>query len=274
MAQRIKTRIKFRFMSMFTPSMKPDDFDFIEKKKEKVKEEPVKKLLKGKQEKVYKELSKKCTTVEAEVSTNEEKVRNTSQPYILPTSTTSKLHSKDIHQMAGDGKFNQVKRMLQNGFQVDALDEERNTPLIYACHHGHFQTTVLLIKSGANVNHQSKHGYTPLMFACWGGHFEIASLLIKHHANVKTRNVNRDTALHFAALGGHPMMCLLLRREGADANARNAKNKTPSDHMKTHVAELEAAIQVKLRKEVDFIRSKKLIGLHKVSEEYCQFMSR
>lgn len=241
-----------------------------EKKKKK---EPTKEAIKFKQEKTYKELSKKCKSTEEESTKKENDVVASfnAMGSIIQYSSTN---VDNLHSIALNGQNDQLKTMMtRKDFYVDTPDHHGNTPLMYACDNGQFETTVLLLQSGANVNQRSKHGYTSLMFASWKGHSSIVSLLIKHGADVKASNLNKDTALHFAARSGHTMVCLMLRKAGADSKAKNKLRKTPMNNMNTFVEELNVSMELKeKREEVVFERSHKLFGVRQVASEFSKFM--
>ena len=65
---------------------------------------------------------------------------------------------------------------MDAGTDVNAKDEDENTPLHRAAYYGHKEIVVLLIAKGADVNVKNDVGYTPLD----GNHPDTADLLRKH----------------------------------------------------------------------------------------------
>jgi cytohesin len=65
------------------------------------------------------------------------------------------------------------------GTDVNAKDEDENTPLHRAAYYGHKEIVVLLIAKGADVNAKNDSGMTPWLYAAHNGHKEIAALLRK-----------------------------------------------------------------------------------------------
>ena len=65
---------------------------------------------------------------------------------------------------------------MDAGADVNAKDEDENTPLHRAAYYGHKEIVVLLIAKGADVNVKNDVGYTPLD----GNHPDTADLLRKH----------------------------------------------------------------------------------------------
>ena len=83
-----------------------------------------------------------------------------------------------IHEAAGDGNIEAVKKHLAAGTDVDAKNEKGMSPLIQAAWGGHKEITELLIAKGADVNAKDDDGDTPLLYAY--SHLEIANILRKH----------------------------------------------------------------------------------------------
>ena len=69
---------------------------------------------------------------------------------------------------------------MDAGTDVNAKDEDENTPLHHAAAFGHKETAELLIAEGADVNAKTAKGGTPLDWANAGNHSETADLLRKH----------------------------------------------------------------------------------------------
>ncbi|MDX2241936.1 MAG: ankyrin repeat domain-containing protein [Leptolyngbyaceae cyanobacterium bins.302] len=76
-----------------------------------------------------------------------------------------------------------IRQMIRSGVNVNALDEESNTALLYACQKGKFETVQLLLKSGADPNPLGA-GMTPLMAAIGSGDKSIIKMLIGAGADV------------------------------------------------------------------------------------------
>ena len=85
--------------------------------------------------------------------------------------------TKPIHDAAVFGNIEAVKKHLAAGADVNAKDENGETPLHLAATK---ETAELLIAEGADVNAKDKDGVTPLDYA--KGKKETADLLRKHRA--------------------------------------------------------------------------------------------
>ena len=85
-----------------------------------------------------------------------------------------------IHKAVKTGNIAAVKQYLAAGTDVNANDEDGETPLYRAAYHGYKEIAKLLIAEGADVNAKNKGGVTPLDCAVYFGHKATANLLRKH----------------------------------------------------------------------------------------------
>lgn len=131
-----------------------------------------------------------------------------------------------------------VRRLLELGAEVNAVDRSGYTALMYASgaaarvmhvrrsrpSHGKVLT---LIEYGADVNAQHRYGNTALMYAAETGQIESVKTLIKHGADVNASASTGSTALHKSVYGRKLEMVIALINAGADVNAKNNAGRTP-----------------------------------------------
>ena len=79
--------------------------------------------------------------------------------------------------IATRGNTEQIKQLIAEGMEVDALDKEGMTALYRAAHNDQKETVLLLLGKGANVNIRDKWGNTPLDVTL---NDAVADLLRKH----------------------------------------------------------------------------------------------
>jgi len=103
--------------------------------------------------------------------------------------------------------------------------KETKLELFEAVMTGTLATVKSLVREGANVNALEQDGFTPLMFAIANGNRAITSYLLENGADVNLRNSIGQTALMLASLGGHKTIVEELLRAGADARAVDKENR-------------------------------------------------
>lgn len=68
----------------------------------------------------------------------------------------------DLHYAAFEGTEQDVRRLLDQGLDVDARDKDQFTPLHFAVMHGKLENARCLLDAGAAVDAQDVRGNTPL----------------------------------------------------------------------------------------------------------------
>jgi ankyrin repeat protein len=104
-----------------------------------------------------------------------------------------------------------AKILVANGAQVNAKDENDETPVHHALFEGRKQVVDLLIAAGADIN---------LHEAAYTGHAEKVRHLIDAGADISAKDAENDTPLYLAVLGGHADAAEVLLDNGANANER------------------------------------------------------
>ena len=117
-----------------------------------------------------------------------------------------------------------VQIMIDEGVDVNSMDQKGTTPLIHAAKYSRLTCVNLLLQGGANVNRSNHSGQTALINAAANGNEDIVTALIQARASVNVKSKQGDTALIAASLTGLSkyLQCVqLLVLAGADVNARN-----------------------------------------------------
>nr|XP_009499776.1 PREDICTED: ankyrin repeat domain-containing protein 27 [Phalacrocorax carbo] len=86
-----------------------------------------------------------------------------------------------------------------------------------------------LMDYNAKQNKKDIYGNTPLIYACLNGQYETTALLLQHGASVNLSNAKGNTALHEAVIGKNEALVDLLLQNGALTHIRNERNCTPAD---------------------------------------------
>lgn len=103
----------------------------------------------------------------------------------------------------------------------NAINVNRETPLMYLAVIGETERAVDLINRGALVN---RKGWTPLHYAASTGQIETAKILLERDADVNAPAPDDTTPLMMAAYGGSEAMVRLLLEAGADVHRRNRQD--------------------------------------------------
>ncbi|XP_048548182.1 poly [ADP-ribose] polymerase tankyrase-1-like [Triticum urartu] len=132
-----------------------------------------------------------------------------------------------LHLAATNGRTDVCRYLVQDlGIPVDALSDERETPLLLAATFGHTATAAWLLERGASPRATDVDGETPLHWAAYNGDRDLAMLLLCKGADVGAANP-RGTALHVPAMRGCPQVIRVLLRHGADPNKFASRVFTP-----------------------------------------------
>jgi len=121
-----------------------------------------------------------------------------------------------------------LKLIIEAGTDINALDENRQTPLHRAAANGNFIAVKLLIENGAVVDAKDKDGGTPIFFNIVGKTSrEVISLLINNGADANSMDDEESNPLHFLNRVNDLETISLLIENGADAAAANVHGITP-----------------------------------------------
>ena len=110
------------------------------------------------------------------------------------------------------------------------------TALHWAASTGNVPLTALLVEEGANLNIIDQSGNTPLKRAVHMGQIETVSWLLDNDADPNFAASNGQTPLHAAVIRNRPEMVDLLLARGADTSASDSQKRTPLDWAKAKEA--------------------------------------
>lgn len=107
---------------------------------------------------------------------------------LFSTIVEKKQNRKNLESAIRKGDKELIITLLQNGTEIDSLDENDQTPLFDAIDKGQTEIVELFLRHGASIKSKDKEGRTPLFVACEVGNAEIVKLLIEKGADVDAKN--------------------------------------------------------------------------------------
>lgn len=102
-----------------------------------------------------------------------------------------------LQRMCAKGNYDEVKRLIDEGQNINDADFAGITPLHEAALEGYYEIAELLLDNGAEINVQSGQmdKDTPLIDAVSNLHYKVVQLLLKRGANPTIENAQGDNAL-------------------------------------------------------------------------------
>jgi ankyrin repeat protein len=133
---------------------------------------------------------------------------------------------------ASIGDLEGVKAAIEDGADPDYVSNGvfGQSALKVAAAHGYVDVIELLLKRGANINIVDEDGSTPLMYALLHENNNAVKILVANGADVRRAGgIWGHTPLHLAAMNGDPDIVKLLLERGARINVLNDRRVTPLD---------------------------------------------
>jgi ankyrin repeat protein len=122
--------------------------------------------------------------------------------------------------IAVEQDYNDIAKLLiDRGADVNAGDQKDYTPLYSAIWNRNRDLVGLLIGKGADVNVIPEEGAPPLLEAVWMGDFDVVKLLIDNGASNDVKDKDSWTALHHAASQASVDMVRLFISKGVDTSS-------------------------------------------------------
>jgi ankyrin repeat protein len=106
-----------------------------------------------------------------------------------------------LYEACSYGDLKTVRRLVNEGADLEASVGKEWTPLLAACESGHVRAAEILLQNGAIIDTCYRTRGSPLHSACLHGHLKVVQLLLEHGADVDAVEVYDDeaTPLHYAS---------------------------------------------------------------------------
>lgn len=151
-----------------------------------------------------------------------------------------------------------IKKLLDMGADVNALDTEGKTPLHEAILQGNAQIVEFLLKNGANVHIKTNNGEGPLITAVLCGDADIISILLKCGAHLASSDHTPIVDIMMAAIKNRTINKLeSLKMAGANFDVQDELYQTPLH--KAVLCNSQDAVEYLINQGVN-IESKDILG--------------
>ncbi|MBD9370630.1 ankyrin repeat domain-containing protein [Xanthomonas sp. XNM01] len=137
------------------------------------------------------------------------------------------LRASDVVAAAMAGDADAIRRLLELGFPVDAVDAQGCTGLLRAAGGGHAAAVDLLLARGADPQHAAQSGATALSAAVSMRQTAIVAALLSAGADIEHRLPGGVTVLMLASALGLADIAARLLTAGADIHAGDGQGLAP-----------------------------------------------
>ena len=141
-----------------------------------------------------------------------------------------------LHVACWKGNMKIVAFLYGSGANINAVSKYGRTPLLDAIHNT--QIAVFLINKGADMNYEYNGKYTgfsPFIVAVNRNNIELVRFMIEKGADVNRRSDRKfskgDTPLHYACRKNYIELALMLIDKGANVNAMNKFGEIPFNYI-------------------------------------------
>ncbi|CAH1772273.1 unnamed protein product [Owenia fusiformis] len=150
-------------------------------------------------------------------------------------SMTSERHSEPLlHTTVLHQRQNMAKFLLENGYDVNSINDAKETPLMIASRIGCLDLITMLLREDPDVAVRDQKGRAVFHLLARSGSVGCMAEMLKHvtpnlhvmGSLINSRDIDGMTVLMYASIDGHVEMVSQLVDVGADVNIVDDRNKT------------------------------------------------
>ena len=141
-------------------------------------------------------------------------------------SAESLLHAV-VRKSSWNSQIPDIDLLLEKGADLEAKDDDGQTPLVVGIQHEKLETVKYLLERGADLEAKDGHGRTPIAMAVQKRRLEIVDLLLEKGADLEAKDSHGRTVLTVAVQKGTLQTVYLLLEKEANLEARDNNGHTP-----------------------------------------------
>jgi len=123
-----------------------------------------------------------------------------------------------IHWASLKGYFQIVEFLIKQGFNIDLLNKDGDSPLHLAVQYSRINVVKCLVIYKANINQRNSYEETPLHIAADKGMLSFVEFLVENGAIINVIDQIQNTPIHLASIGGFNYVVQYLISKGANCN--------------------------------------------------------
>lgn len=108
-----------------------------------------------------------------------------------------------FHEAASKGDIPALKKALQNGIDINAVNRQQRTAILIAAMNKQYDTVQFLIDAGADINFQDETCFNPFLWGCLNDDLTLVKIMVKAKADLTLLTRFGGVGITPAAEKGH-----------------------------------------------------------------------
>jgi len=152
--------------------------------------------------------------------------------------------------------FEIIKYLIENGADVDTVNDYGQTILMFACKSNHLKMVQYLVEKGIQINATDNNNDTALILSCKYNNYVIAKYLVEKGAQINIITSYKYTALTYACDNNNLKLVKLLIKENNNNNENSSNQRNQNNNGGNHDNDIEEIIlqHVLESKNVDIMK--------------------
>lgn len=145
----------------------------------------------------------------------------------------SKLNATDedkytpLHWACMRGHWDIAEYLIEKGADLNVVGGDGGTQINWAVHHDNVEIIKLMVEKGAKLNIRNQWGMTELHTAIWRGNINVVEYLLDKGSDPMIKTNEGWTAMHYAFRSGHDDVIELLKKRGLSLDVQDNNGRYP-----------------------------------------------